>query len=435
MLHAAASTWTGRPSGWPAPRCRAGWSGSTSVPDAPVVYVDFAHTPQAVAAALRAVSGQRRRVVVLGCGGDRDPAKRRPMGAAAARGADVVVVTDDNPRSEDPAAIRAAGARGAPPARAAGGSDSRSSTAATADAPSGGAAAGRARRRGRHPRQGPRAGPGDRTGRSCRSATSTWSVEEWPGSLTARSHRSAITSTHEVRRRSRQQVGTPVARAAGVVGGDSRRRAGRVHRRGDRRLAAGPAGVLFVALPGEHVDGHDFVGRRSRGAVAALTAAPVPRRALRRRRRPAGRPGPARPPCRRPARSPVCAWSASPARRARRRPRICWPSPRAAGPTVAPVGNLNNELGLPLTVARLEPDTRFLVAEMGARGIGHIAYLCTIAPAAGRGGAERRPRPRRRVRRPGRDRPRPSRSSSRRCRPTAWRCSTPTTRWSGPCGP
>ena len=83
--------------------------------DAPVVYVDFAHTPQAVAAALGAVES-RRRIAVLGCGGDRDPAKRRPMGAAAAQNADVVVVTDDNPRSEDPGAIRAeilAGARAA----------------------------------------------------------------------------------------------------------------------------------------------------------------------------------------------------------------------------------------------------------------------------------------------------------------------------------
>jgi UDP-N-acetylmuramoyl-L-alanyl-D-glutamate--2,6-diaminopimelate ligase len=82
-------------------------------PQAPVVYVDFAHTPQAVAAALQAV-GPRRRIAVLGCGGDRDPEKRRPMGAAAAQNADLVLVTDDNPRSEDPAAIRAevlAGAR------------------------------------------------------------------------------------------------------------------------------------------------------------------------------------------------------------------------------------------------------------------------------------------------------------------------------------
>ncbi len=73
---------------------------------APRVYVDFAHTPQAIAAALQAV-GTQRRIVVLGCGGDRDPHKRGPMGEAAARFADVVIATDDNPRSEDPGAIRA----------------------------------------------------------------------------------------------------------------------------------------------------------------------------------------------------------------------------------------------------------------------------------------------------------------------------------------
>ena len=88
-------------------------------PDAPVVYVDFAHTPQAVTAALEAV-GSRPRIAVLGCGGDRDPEKRGPMGAAAARHADLVVVTDDNPRSEDPAAIRAEVLAGARAARAAG---------------------------------------------------------------------------------------------------------------------------------------------------------------------------------------------------------------------------------------------------------------------------------------------------------------------------
>ena len=84
-------------------------------PGAPLVYVDFAHTPQAIAAALEAV-GNRRRIVVVGCGGDRDPLKREPMGESAARHADVVIATDDNPRSEDPAAIRAqllAGARAA----------------------------------------------------------------------------------------------------------------------------------------------------------------------------------------------------------------------------------------------------------------------------------------------------------------------------------
>jgi UDP-N-acetylmuramoyl-L-alanyl-D-glutamate--2,6-diaminopimelate ligase len=88
-------------------------------PGAPRVYVDFAHTPQAVEAALGALPAGRR-IAVLGCGGDRDPDKRRPMGAAAARAADVVIITDDNPRNEDPAAIRAEVMAGAEAGRRAG---------------------------------------------------------------------------------------------------------------------------------------------------------------------------------------------------------------------------------------------------------------------------------------------------------------------------
>lgn len=80
---------------------------------APHVVVDFAHTPQAVEAALAALPVGGRRIAVLGAGGDREAQKRPLMGAAAARHADVVVITDDNPRSEDPAAIRAAVLAGA----------------------------------------------------------------------------------------------------------------------------------------------------------------------------------------------------------------------------------------------------------------------------------------------------------------------------------
>ncbi len=73
-------------------------------PGAPRVIVDFAHTPEAVTAALAALPAPR--IVVLGAGGDRDPSKREPMGAAAASNAELVVVTDDNPRSEVPERIR-----------------------------------------------------------------------------------------------------------------------------------------------------------------------------------------------------------------------------------------------------------------------------------------------------------------------------------------
>ena len=72
--------------------------------------VDYSHKPAAVTGALAALrSGTRGRlIIVLGCGGDRDRAKRPVMGQIAAADADVLIVTDDNPRSEDPAAIRRA---------------------------------------------------------------------------------------------------------------------------------------------------------------------------------------------------------------------------------------------------------------------------------------------------------------------------------------
>lgn len=84
-------------------------------PAGAAVYVDYAHTPDAlenVLGALRPhVAG--RLVCVFGCGGDRDPGKRPIMGRIAAAMADIAIVTDDNPRSEDAATIRAAVMAGA----------------------------------------------------------------------------------------------------------------------------------------------------------------------------------------------------------------------------------------------------------------------------------------------------------------------------------
>jgi UDP-N-acetylmuramoyl-L-alanyl-D-glutamate--2,6-diaminopimelate ligase len=87
------------------------------------LYVDYAHTPDAIEAAIAALRphARGRLIIVFGAGGDRDVGKRPEMGAVAARLADVAIVTDDNPRTEEPAAIRAAVLAGAPGAREVGG--------------------------------------------------------------------------------------------------------------------------------------------------------------------------------------------------------------------------------------------------------------------------------------------------------------------------
>ncbi len=83
------------------------------------VYVDFAHTPDALDSVLSALRPhcRDRLCVVMGCGGDRDPGKRGEMGRIAATKADVTTITDDNPRTEDAAQIRAHIMAGVPQSR------------------------------------------------------------------------------------------------------------------------------------------------------------------------------------------------------------------------------------------------------------------------------------------------------------------------------
>jgi len=85
-------------------------------PNGAAVYVDFAHTPDALETVLTALRSHATRhlVTVFGCGGDRDRGKRPVMGELAARLADRAIVTDDNPRTEDPAFVRGEVLAGAP---------------------------------------------------------------------------------------------------------------------------------------------------------------------------------------------------------------------------------------------------------------------------------------------------------------------------------
>ncbi|HVS69429.1 MAG TPA: UDP-N-acetylmuramoyl-tripeptide--D-alanyl-D-alanine ligase [Mycobacteriales bacterium] len=145
----------------------------------------------------------------------------------------------------------------------------------------------------------------------------------------------------------------------------------------DSREAA--AGSMFVALPGEHVDGARFIGDAiRRGAVLALTSNPVGEPAVvvddvekalgflaggLLRRTPAVN---------------VCGVTGSSGKTSTKD--LIASVLRADGATVAARGSFNNEIGLPLTVLQVEAATRHLVLEYSARGVGHISYLAGIAP-------------------------------------------------------
>ncbi len=145
-------------------------------------------------------------------------------------------------------------------------------------------------------------------------------------------------------------------------------------------------GTVFVAIDGEHVDGHDYVpGLAAKGAVAAIVEHEVPGADV----------------AQIIVRNSVEALGSLAKHNLERRRALDAPFSivgitgsvgktttkdllhtllETMGPTVAPVGSFNNEIGLPLTALHVGEDTRFLVAEMGANHVGEIARLTKIAP-------------------------------------------------------
>ena len=177
----------------------------------------------------------------------------------------------------------------------------------------------------------------------------------------------------------------PVAEIAAITGG-----ALSADHPGDA-IVAGPVvidsrqavpGALFAALPGEHADGHDYAAAAVRnGAAAVLAARPLPE---------AGAPVIvvhdvtvalgmlARAVLGRLPGATVVGITGSSGKTSTKD--LTAQVVERIGPTIAPEGSLNNEIGLPLTVLRADETTKYLVLEMSARGIGHIAYLTGIAP-------------------------------------------------------
>jgi UDP-N-acetylmuramoyl-tripeptide--D-alanyl-D-alanine ligase len=161
-----------------------------------------------------------------------------------------------------------------------------------------------------------------------------------------------------------QLSGAPAAVVTGEVVIDSRR--------------AGPGG-LFAAVAGERADGHDFASAAvAAGAVAVLATRPVPVPSVLVGDVPAALAALARFVADSLPAAAIAGLTGSSGKTTTKD--LAAQLIERLGPTIAPAGSFNNEFGLPLTVLRADAATRYLVLELSARGPGHIAYLCRIAP-------------------------------------------------------
>ena len=137
-------------------------------------------------------------------------------------------------------------------------------------------------------------------------------------------------------------------------------------------------GDLFLALPGERADGHDFAaGAVAAGAVGVLAQRPVGVPAVIVRDGLAALSRLAREVLRRLPGVTVVGITGSSGKTSTKDLVAALLS--RLGPTVAPPGSFNNELGHPYTVLLATEQTRYLVLEYSARGLGHIAALCAVA--------------------------------------------------------
>jgi MurE/MurF fusion protein len=315
------------------------------------IFVDYAHTPDAltnVLSALRPLT-KRRLICVFGCGGDRDPTKRPKMGAAVAELADLAIVTSDNPRTEDPLAIIAGILPGVPRPFFVCADRRVAIRAAIAEAT-----------------------PGDVV------VIAGKGHEDYQILGTTKHHfddREEAASA--VLDRWRRSLGALAADTGGeLLHGTIDTRASRVVI--DSRIAA--PGDLYVAIRGEVHDGHAFCADAlAKGAVAVVVDKQVPPPkvpaivvddtriaigaiAREHRRNWTGK---------------LVAVTGSAGKTTTKE--LVRSALAEAGATHAGEGSLNNETGVPLTLLGLRPFHAYGVVEMGMRGTGQIEYLTGIA--------------------------------------------------------
>jgi len=318
------------------------------------IFVDYAHTPDAlhnVLTALRPLT-RRRLICVFGCGGDRDPGKRPKMGAEVAALADLAVVTSDNPRTEDPGAIIEQILAGVPRPFAVDVDRGRAIRAAISEAV-----------------------PGDVVVIAGKGHEDYQILGTTKHHFDDREQAAAAALLREARTLAEVCADAEGAVLAPEPGGQG---AAPLHRVViDSRIAA--PGDLYVAIRGELHDGHAFCAAAvAAGAGAIMVDHPVggnapailvadTRRAIgalahAHRRRWAGT---------------LIAVTGSAGKTTTKE--LTRAALALAGPTHAADGSLNNETGVPLTLLGLRAFHAYGVLEMGMRGAGQIEYLTRLA--------------------------------------------------------
>ncbi len=314
------------------------------------VYVDYAHTPDALETVLKALRPhtEKRLHVVFGCGGDRDPGKRPQMGAVCNELADVVYVTDDNPRSEDPVLIRSAILPACPK-----GIDIGSRALAIRTAVAG-------------LEEGDIlviAGKGHETGQLIKGVMHPF-------------------DDREEARKAIDEADAPLWTAAEIAAITNGKAAENFDIFGisiDTRTLK--KGDLFVALKGEKTDGHDYAAAAIEKGAAGVLVSYIPAdvspeqvivvddvlkaleaMALHARRR---------------GKAKIIGVTGSSGKTSTKE--MLKTALSAAGKTHTTIGNLNNNIGMPLTLARLPADADFAVIEMGMNHTGEMTELARLA--------------------------------------------------------